>query len=248
MKFIVALLLFIPAAVFAGDPKYGPLAVPLVQDNAYLKKATAPDFWALASFYVPQYTGAACSAASMTMALNALLNARHARGDDDTNITQEELVSETYSFDWKGLVSEAGSNGKHGLTLEQLSSAATEALAHRKVKNFTVNATHVSDTGDKALSSFRAALMENEANPDDIMLIHFAQDAVTGSKGGPYAHISPVGAYDAKHKRVLIFDVDRKWYEPYWVPDDAVLKAMSVKTAAFGYGGYVVIGVSQQQP
>jgi hypothetical protein len=63
---------------------------------------------------------------------------------------------------------------------------------------------------------------------------------LAGTAGGPCPHISPVGAYDGKTRRVLIFYVDRDRYEPYWAPDTQVFKAMAAKTAAFGAGGYVI--------
>ncbi len=77
------------------------------------------------------------------------------------------------------------------------------------------------------------------------MLLHFAQDKVTGAAGGPYPHISPVGAYDKATRRVLILDIDRKWYEPYWAPDTVVLEAMAEKTSAFGHGGYIIISAGK---
>ena len=40
---------------------------------------------------------------------------------------------------------------------------------------------------------------------------------------------------------VLVLDVDRRWYEPYWAADVQVFKAMAVKTKNFGHGGYAVI-------
>ena len=41
---------------------------------------------------------------------------------------------------------------------------------------------------------------------------------LTGDPEGSVGHIAPIGAYDAKKKRVLILDPDRKYYQPYWVP------------------------------
>ena len=90
-----------------------------------------------------------------------------------------------------------------------------------------------------ALENFRQCLMENEKSPDDIIVLHFVQDDLTKAKGGPFPHISPVGAYDAARERVLIFDVDREWYEPYWVPICDLLKAMAHETKAFGRGGCI---------
>ncbi len=75
----------------------------------------------------------------------------------------------------------------------------------------------------------------------DYILIHFLQDVVTEAQGGPYPHISPIGAYDEASKRVLVMDVDREWYEPYWVSDERLLLSMSKKTERYGLGGYLWI-------
>jgi hypothetical protein len=92
------------------------------------------------------------------------------------------------------------------------------------------------------LRRLRDVLRANEANPDDSILLHFVQDELTSAPGGPFPHVSPVGAYDAVKGRVLIFDVDREWYEPYWVSDEDLLKAMARSTAAFGHGGFIRVG------
>ena len=247
MKIFLLSLLLLPGTAGAETPKYSPvngaLAVPLSADNAYLRDPAHPayDYWDLSSFYVPQYTGAACSAASVSMALNALLNVRRSRGDMEKNIEQPALVEKVSGIKWKELVSEPGDEGKHGLTLNQLAQASKEALAAYGAAGFTVSSTAVNGQGALALENFRRALSGNEKSPSDIMLLHFTQDTLTGAPGGPYAHISPVGAYDEKTHRVLIMDVDRQWYEPYWAADTQVFKAMAVKTPAFGAGGYVII-------
>jgi hypothetical protein len=227
-------------------PKYAPVngtaAVTLARDNAYLraKESAAPDYWALVSYYAPQKTGSSCSSASAAMALNALLNARRARGDEEENISEETVAAKAKTFEWSALVSEAGDGGRHGLKLEQLTTGLRESLAGFGAKA-EVTAVEVSTPSKEALAAFRAALAANEASAADIMLLHFVQDGLTGAPGGPFAHISPVGAYDAATRRVLVMDVDRKWYEPYWVKDETLLKAMAVKTAAFGHGGYAVV-------
>jgi len=240
-------LLLFAAAAPAETPKYSPVdgaeAVPLSLDNSYFRGPASPagDYWALASYYVPQATGASCSAAAVSMALNALLNARRGRGDDEGNITEVKLVEKVSGLKWKELVSEAGADGRHGLTLVQLAAASKEALAAYGASDFSVSSVTVSTQSALALENFRISLLENERNPQNIMLLHFAQEALTGAPGGPFPHISPVGAYDEKTHRVLIFDVDRAWYEPYWAADIQVFKAMAVKTKAFGHGGYVIL-------
>jgi hypothetical protein len=219
------------------------LAVPLSVDNSYLRtpQIKAYDYWNLSSFYVPQYNDYACSAASVSMALNALLNARRSRGDMDENITQPALLEKVSGAEWKGLRSEAAVTEKHGVTLDQLGRLSREAMTVYGAVGASVTVTMVESEDARSLEAFRKALTSNEKNPDDIILLHFAQDMVTGAPGGPYAHVSPVGAYDAKARRVLVFDVDRQWYEPYWAADTQLLKAMALETEKFGRGGYVLI-------
>ncbi|MDD5628023.1 MAG: phytochelatin synthase family protein, partial [Elusimicrobia bacterium] len=186
----------------------------------------------LNSFYVPQSDAYSCGAASVSMALNALLNADRPRSDQERNITQEELLDKVKG-DWQALLSPPGLAGRHGLTLTQLAAFMRAGFKAYSRDKFAVT------LGEAGLKAFRRALVENEKDADDLILVHFAQDDLTLAEGGPYPHISPIGAYDAARKRVLIFDVDRQWYEPYWVPDEALLKAMARETAAFGRGGWV---------
>ena len=242
--------LTVPAGAeqFKYTPVGGALAVPLSTDNSFFRNPANPayDYWNLAPFYVPQRSEAGCSAAAAAMAFNALLNSRRQRGDEENNITEEELAGKAFSVKWKALISEAGLEGRHGLTLAQLAAAVKEGLAAYGARGAAVNSVEVSSQTAAALENFRKALAGNERDPRDIMLIHFAQDALTGAPGGPYAHISPVGAYDERTHRVLIMDVDRKWYEPYWAVDTQVFKAMAVQIKNFGHGGYVVIKKGNQ--
>jgi hypothetical protein len=39
-------------------------------------------------------------------------------------------------------------------------------------------------------------------------------------------HISPIAAYNQESRQVLIMDVDRAWYVPYWTTDSKLLEAM----------------------
>jgi hypothetical protein len=74
------------------------------------------------------------------------------------------------------------------------------------------------------LKKLRQMLVANERNDRDIVLAYFNQGVLTGSWDGP--HISPIAAYDAGRGQILIMDVDRKWYIPYWASDDKLIEAM----------------------
>jgi hypothetical protein len=249
-RLLFSFILVCGALLCAAAPKYAPLqggaARPLSAENAYFRAqgVKAPDYWALASFYAPQETAASCSAASAAMALNALLNAGRERGDEDENLSEEAVTAKAKSFDWKGLVARPDGAGRRGLKLERLAAGLREALDGLGAKGATVKTSQFEAATPEALAAFRAALAGNEASARDIMLVHFTQDTLTGAPGGPFAHISPVGAYDAKNRLVLIMDVDRRWYEPYWVADELLLKAMAAETEAFGRGGYALVSLA----
>jgi hypothetical protein len=244
---LILTILLCRAQAWALDPKYGPagnpIAVPLSQDSAYFRAPghPAPDFWRLDSFYVPQINDYSCSAAAASMVFNAMLNVGRPRGDEDKNITQEELLDKVKA-DWRDSAFAQKLGAKHGLTLAQLEDFLNTGFKTYSQTKFLAERHETAASGEKELEDFRRALVENEKNPDDLIVVHFVQDDLTKAKGGPYPHISPIGAYDATAKRVLIFDVDREWYEPYWVPDEALLKAMAHETVFFGHGGYIRVG------
>ena len=194
------------AAPAAAALKYGPtsrpLAVPLSQDHSYFQDPAhaAPDFWRLSAFYVPQPDPSSCSAASVSMALNSLLAAGRTRGDQDRNVTPERLLADLRGGKNPRLAA-MGVDGRHGVTLEQLTAFVEAALSEHGGAGFAVSRHPVRSADAEELRALRAAL-----------------------------------------RLVLVFDVDRDWYEPYWVPDEALLQAMAHSTAAFGRGGYVRAG------
>ena len=51
-----------------------------------------------------------------------------------------------------------------------------------------------------------------------------SKGVLTGDWDGP--HISPIAAYNEETRQVLIMDVDREWYVPYWATDTKLLEAM----------------------
>ena len=231
----------------AAAPKYGPpgapYAVPLSKDHAYLSDGTheAPDFWALMPYYVPQANDASCSVASVAIVVNGLVRAGRALGNMDRNATQSELVDRVRVEHWKERVGNRGYHREHGLTLSRLKAVTEASLAAFGARDVAVDLVDAGAAGATGLEAFRQVLSVNERTASDFVMLHFVQDAVTAAPGGPYAHISPVGAYDAERRRVLVLDVDREWSEPYWVADDVLWRAMMRKTPAFGSGGYLWI-------
>lgn len=217
---------FSPAAAPAL-PKYPASTVPLSRDSAYLRSAASNDFWALGPYYVGQQDDVSCSLASLTMLVNAAR--RHERlGTDEPLVVQAQLRRRVNSPIWeRGLAP-----GGDGVTLDELATLAEESLRAYGLPPSHVEVTHVPDASPAALARLRAALGANEANGDDWLFVNFLAAAYVGV--GDYGHIAPVGAYDAASRRVLLFDPDRTWYEPYWVPDDVLLAGMATRDPVTG--------------
>jgi hypothetical protein len=72
-------------------------------------------------------------------------------------------------------------------------------------------------------------LVQNEKSAKNFLIANFLPSEYTGDPEGTVGHLSPVAAYDAKQKRVLIFDSDRQYYEPYWVSEEVFLKGLNTK-------------------
>lgn len=221
-------------------PKYGPknnpIAVPLSRSNEYLRNSqnNAPDFWRLIPYYVPQITGGSCSVASVAMIVNGFVRSGRELNDKDTVITQLDLLNNVKQHPWKK---------RRGLSLERLDTVLRESLKIYGVLNGDTRMVRTNRNTPKDFDRFRRMLEINEQSANDFLMVHYLQDVLTQAPGGPYPHISPIGAYDIKSRKVLILDVDRKWYEPYWVSDKILFEAMLAKTKAFGHGGYIHVWI-----
>jgi len=231
----------VASSAFAEDaplPKFGPKAVPIFQSTTYLRDAAAPDYWNLAPFYLPQRTTSDCSVAAIAMAVNAL-RGLPANADQEL-VTENSLMGGVADEGWMVKVTEDG----NGVTFEDTSRYLRKAFDAFELGDVSITSVQPAAASPEALEGLRAALAQNEKSDDDVMLVYFNQGVITGDWDGP--HISPVGAYDAVSDRVLIMDVDRTWYVPYWTSTATLLAAL-VKPIAEGHtglaggtGGYIL--------
>jgi Phytochelatin synthase len=207
-----------PAAAFEGKPKLGPDAVPLTQENEHLRDAPAPDYWKLSAFYVPQFTSSACSVASVAMAVN------FARGlpaaAEEPIVTQTALLEAVGDKTW----ADKGAEGGDGVTFAEFVSVLEDSLRSYGIEEHAIEVIRPADASAASLAEVRRALAANEKSGEDMILMYFNQGVLTGDWDGP--HISPIGAYDEGTDQVLVMDVDREWYIPYWSPDEKLLEAM----------------------
>jgi len=198
-------------------PKLGPDAIPLQQSHDFIREQPAPDFWALSPYYEAQATDSACSLAAVAMLVNALRGLPpHA---NDQLATQSGLLQAVDDAAWTKQTAQGGP----GVTWEAFLGYVAKSL---KAYGIVAQVTTLRplDTTPATLEQVRALLRRNEASDRDIVLAYFNQGVLTGDWDGP--HISPVGAYDEARARVLVMDVDRQWYVPYWSSDEKFLAAM----------------------
>ncbi|MBS1961461.1 MAG: hypothetical protein JST04_04545 [Bdellovibrionales bacterium] len=210
---LVLILALAPAAEAAkSKPKYGKNAVPLAEDSAYFRGATKTDFWKLIPYYVPQHNDKACGVASSIMVLNALFAADRNTADGK-NVDVEEIQKLAPAYK-----KHTGTKGK-GFTVDELGDTLTKLLETAEGGPYTVTVERFDGKDKKAeMKRLEKLLAANEKNPRDFILANFLQSVLTGDPEGSVGHIAPIGAFDARKKRVLILDPDRKYYQPYWVP------------------------------
>lgn len=220
------------------DPaKYAGHVTRLAQDRSYIQSAKSTDYWEIAPYYVSQFNPKACSVASVTTVLNAL-RANDALTSKDELFTQESVQKLGPKF-----AKAVGRTGK-GMTLDELG-PNFEALVKKALPQKNVSVETVRFNGSDAaaeLKKLEALLEQSEKNAGkDFVIANFLQATLTGDPEG-VGHISTIGAYDSRKKRVLIMDTDRQYYEPYWVPVETFMKAMNeVDSGAKKARGLIVI-------
>ncbi len=207
--FLSMLLCFDTACALVRQPKFGPYATPITQKTGFLRQTPAYDYWKFSQFYLPQQTSSACGLASVAMALNFLLGVP--KYFDETLITQNALLETVFTGPDGKKVAENGD----GLMFDDLVRLVKKGLKHYKLKNYTVEVIRASDT-PSSLAEIKQVLEDNERRSNDLILAYYNQGVLTSDWDGP--HISPIGAYDSVNQKVLMMDVDRDFYVPYWSP------------------------------
>jgi hypothetical protein len=235
MKPLFFLLIFAFSSSAFSAPKYGPNAVPLSENTNrdYFVKNEAPDYWAISSFYLPQPNDRACSATSFTMVLNAFRSKQNLTSTDEILTVPsftEKYTDDRYNKVMTGGLLDAAKLERGDIANRHLVEILKEALTKLSLTTpTTVVENHIIDQKDLAKSrkEFHDFLVKNEKSANDFIILSFVQGMLTGDADGMAAHIAPVGAYDEKKHLVLVMDPDRKWYGPYWSPEDKVFEAVA---------------------
>jgi hypothetical protein len=200
-------------------PKYGPEITLLRDAPDHIRKAKAPDYWALSPYYVGTPGECACSTALSIVVNGARI--RRKLTSEEKLATPGELVKSVRipDFDWRKRIDE----GK-GITLDEVPRVLSHALRQYGVNNFTIDVVRPEGATVEARKRLRYELENNEGTDRNFIIANFNQGVYTGDADA--GHIAVVGAYDAKRRKVLILDTDREWYEPYWVSEETFLAGM----------------------
>jgi len=212
----------------ANGTKYADWVRLLSEDNGHLRSSPAEGYWRLAPHYVGQVTDCACSLASATMVVNAVRGNR-SREPGSMIVTQRMLLEAVNNDVWhKG----SGSDGGPGVTLTELALLLQRSLIVNDL-SAVIAAAPLGGECDpvKAARQFRRDMEECEQGRQ-LIIANYYSETVIGS--GDFGHFSPVAAYEAKGDRVLIMDVWRFEYEPYWVPVDKLLAGMMTASSVSG--------------
>lgn len=224
-------------------PKYGPrkapFATPLYQDHLFFMRSKQPQFWALISYYIPQFNGYSCSTASVAMVINAARTALR-RTADDKIISELDLLNQVQVESWKDKLSPNEKESQHGMSLDQLQIAIKKSFEVFALKEVTVTTTHIQSKDSQA----KRKVIENlkKLSMKTFIIANFDQKVFTGDT--QVGHFAPVGAYDPQGEKVLILDPDRKFYEPYWVTVDTFIAGMStLDTSVNQPRGYLLVSI-----
>lgn len=215
--------------------RYVPGVVTLAQSHEYIKKHEAPTYWKMSPFYIGQQTGSSCSLASSTILVNTV-QSKNLIYANYHMATENGLLERTHDKLWAEWVKTGGI----GATLNQMKELIPKALNAYGIKNYRIEVVHVNQISKEIQDKLHRALIENEKSGRSFIVVNFDHSIFTNSES--VGHFSPVGAYDAEKKRVLIMDTYRRDFEPYWVPEDLLLKGMMTRdNDANDFRGYLLI-------
>ncbi|CEK10499.1 phytochelatin synthase family protein [Legionella hackeliae] len=220
--------------------RYTTGVVSIVQSHEYLRNHESPIYWKLSAYYLPQRNDSSCSLATAAMVVNAALAGQTISAKQPL-ATQNEILNRVKDKIWDEGVKEGG----EGVSLAELKLLLAKALEAHGIHNFSIELIHTADNSKQNEAVLEQHLLASENNGQSIVVVNFDQSFFANDIS--VGHFAPVGAYDAKNKRVLIMDPDRKWYEPYWVPQKMLLNAMAtLNSDGHHYRGYLVVRFNSQ--
>ena len=197
-----------------------------------LESKASRDYFTLSTQFLTQKTQAFCGVASSVMVLNSLPIA----APDSPELKPFRAFTESNVFNASLGPLDANFVGKGGLTVDQLATLLRGNHAEAEP--------HYAQDGD--LEAFRSEVKRNLAEPADFILVDFLRGELGQDTG---AHWSPIAAYHEGSDRILVLDVARFRYPPYWVKTEALFRAMNTIDLDSGkHRGWVSVRAAANAP
>ena len=169
-------------------------------------------YFAVQPFVDTQENLAFCGPASMAAVLNSL--PREARPVAPQLKPFPYFTQDTFFNQNTHAIKTREATLRSGLTLQQMTAM---------FRQFGVNADHF--FGDQLTeSTFRDLITTALGDPNSRLVVNFDRQTLGQSGRG---HFSPIAAYDSTTDSVLILDVAKFKYPPFWVSVADLLKAMN---------------------
>jgi hypothetical protein len=94
-------------------------------------------------------------------------------------------------------------------------------------------------------AEFRAIASDALAGPDRYLLVDFSRTTLSDYNAGG-GHYSPLGAYNGPADKLLLLDVARYKYPPFWVDTDLLWRSMAtVDTSSGRHRGDIMVEVER---
>jgi glutathione gamma-glutamylcysteinyltransferase len=187
-----------------------------------LAKGGMESFFALSEQFITQSEPAFCAVSSLAMVLNAL------------NFDPKK----TWKSPWRWVSEETlqcESKLVCGHSLEKyridgMSFSEFESLAHCHgvpIMSHRVNSKELIEDNNIKYNNFKKNIIDTccSDNAESFIVSNFSRKTLGQTGGG---HFSPIGGYHEEKNLVLVMDVARFKYPPFWVSLDVLWQAMSV--------------------
>lgn len=239
MKFSPSLTL---AAALACASLTADIARPVNQVTQSQSCCGSAVYQRLNPHFAVQITDSSCSAASITMIVNALSPKGH--------YTEQELLKAVDIPAWTQAVQEGGD----GISLDLFSEYLGMTLEKFEIPYADIRTIHCDTSDTQSKAAFRQVLYTLHSKLANTFVFVNVDDFFLLPVDLHMGHICPVGDYDPATDQVLLMDVDKElesipgWKNaPYWVRLDDLFAAMNTRDTT-SYRGYVVLTLYPRQP
>lgn len=223
----------LPANLIALSSKEGKRLFRETLDDGHME-----NYFPLAEQFITQSEPSYCSLSSLAMVLNALnFDPKKIWKGSWRWVSEETLYCESKAV---------CGHSEEKIKTEGLSFLEFESLARChgvNIQSFRACHSTSQECGSRGFQQFYNKILDITSNPksDQFMVINFSRKQLGQTGDG---HYSPIAALHRASGYVLILDVARFKYPPYWVKVEEMWNAMAVedKTSGQSRGYFLVTG------